>query len=130
MKSKESLENINMDNQNLVTIDLIMEWINKQIQDKQPIDVNTWLYVAERLNVLLQGEQEKLFEIEQEVALAKKLLLEDPSMSSTKAKVMVEATDIYKQSRIQKAKIERALETIRISKLHGRLSSDLMRSNI
>ena len=115
--------------QSVVTTESIITWMTEQIENKNPIDPNMWMDASLKLNVLLQGEQEKLFEIEQEVALLKKTLLED-GKTVAYAKVMIEATDEMKSMKIQKAKIERCIEFIRLSKLHSRTASDLMRSNI
>lgn len=113
----------------LVTVDKVLAWVEEKVQTKQPIDMNTWMYVAERINVLIQTEQEKLFSMEQGIAKMKKILIED-GKTVAYAKIIIEATDEYKDMRIQKAKIDRALELIKISKQHSRLSSDLMRSQM
>ncbi len=116
--------------QELVTIDKITEWLTEQVQNKFPIDAHTWIDCAQKMNVLLQGEQEKLFALEQEVALSKKILFEDPTMTAAKAKIYIEATEEYKNARSQKAKIERCIEGIRIAKLQSRTASDLMRNSL
>ena len=112
---------------NLVTIDKIVEWLTKQVEDKMPIDTHEWLEAAQKMNVLLQGEQEKLFSLEQEVALLRKGLIE-ADKTVAYSKVMVEATDEYKAMKTQKAKIERCLEMIRIAKLQARISKDILNS--
>ncbi len=110
--------------QELVTISAIIEWMTKQVEERQPIDPNTWMDASLKMNVLLQSEQERLFTLEQEVAILKKTLLED-GKSVAYARVMIEATDEYKNCKIQKAKIERCVEFIRLSKLHSRMSNDI-----
>lgn len=112
------------------TIDSIMEYFTRLVENKQPIDPSTWLEGAERMNVLLQGEQELLFTLEQEVANNKKTLLDDPTMTVAKAKVYIEASNEYRKARIQKAKIDRCIEAIRIAKLQSRTASDLMRNSL
>ena len=109
----------------LITIDTITNWLLKQVQEKNPIHAAVWLDASQKINVLLQNEQEKLFEIEQEIAVARNLLLESDE-SVARAKSKVEEMEIYKQARIQKAKIERAIELIRIAKLQSRMASDVM----
>lgn len=112
--------------ENLVTTETIINWMKEQIENKHPIDSHRYLDAALKLNVLLQGEQEKLFTIEQEVAQLRKVLLEDGKTVSY-AKSMIEASDEYKIMKTQKAKIDRAVEFIRLSKQYSRTSSDLMK---
>ena len=112
----------------LVTIDKIIDWLIEQVEKKLPIDTHLWLEASQKMNVLLQGEQEKLFLIEQEVSLLRKTLLEG-GKTVAYAKVMVESTNEFKQMKIQKAKIDRCLEMIRIAKLQARLSYEEYKSN-
>ena len=112
-------------NDTLITIDTITNWLLQQVQEKNPIHASTWLDAAQKINVLLQNEQEQLFEIEQQIAVQRNLLLES-DYSVAKARSKVEESDIYKQARIQKSKIDRAIELIRVSKLQSRMASDVM----
>lgn len=112
----------------LVTIDKIIDWLTEQVEQKLPIDPHLWLEASQKMNVLLQGEQENLFTIEQEVSLLRKTLLEE-GKTVAYAKVMVESTNEFKQMKIQKAKIDRCLEMIRIAKLQARLSNEEYKSN-
>ena|ERR1017187_6027293 len=109
----------------LITIDTITSWLLKQVQEKNPIHAAVWLDASQKINVLLQNEQEKLFELEQDIAEKRNMLLED-NQSVAKARSKIEELDIYKEARIQKAKIERAIELIRIAKLQSRMASDVM----
>jgi len=110
----------------LVTTELIIEWLTKQVEQKIPIDPSTWLDSCQKLNVLLQGEQETLFDLEQEVAVARNILLES-DMPYNKAKSKLEESEVYKKARKQKAKIERVLSMISIAKLQSRMASEIMR---
>ncbi len=112
----------------LVTIDKIIDWLTDQVEKKQPIDSHTWLEASQKMNVLLQEEQEKLFGLEQEVSLLRKVLLEEGKTVSY-AKVMIESTNEFKQMKIQKAKIDRCLEMVRIAKLQARLSQEVFKAN-
>ena len=110
------------------TIDSITEWLTKQIKDGQPISPDVYLEAAASINVLLQGEQEKLFDLEQEIAKARNVLLEaDESVAYAKSRV--EEMDIYKEARKQKAKIDRAIELIKISKIQARTSREIYGTN-
>lgn len=112
----------------LVTIDVIINWLTKQVEEKQPIDAHLWIEIGFKINALLQNESEKLFILEQNVAHMRKMLIED-GKTVAYAKVMIEATDEYRQMKLQKAKIDRALEHVRLSKINARLSQDILRSN-
>lgn len=115
--------------QDLVTTDTIMDWFNTQIEQKQPIDPSMWMEGAMKLNVLVQGEQERLYEVEQEVAKLRNILLES-DMPYNKAKSKVEATEEYKNSRKQKAKVERIIAFISIAKQHSRMAADMLRNQL
>ncbi len=115
--------------ENLVTTDTIISYLRGQIESKLPIDPHLWMDGAMKLNVLLQGEQEKLFELEQKVAELKKILLEDDKTVAY-AKTMVEASNECKEMKKQKAKIDRVIEFIRLAKQHSRTASELMRNSL
>lgn len=112
----------------LVTVDTITGWIKEQVENKQPINPSLWVEASMKLNVLLGDEQNKLFDIQQQVADLRKLRIESGDTVS-KAKVYIEATNEYKDMCKQRAKIERAVEMIRIAKLMSRMSLDEIRSN-
>ena len=112
-----------------VSANTIMDWMAQQVAEKNPIDPHLWLEAALKLNVLTQAEQELRFDMEQTVALHRKVLLDD-GKTVAYAKTMIEATDDYKKMRIQKAKIDRILQFIMLSKQHSRTASDLMRSQM
>jgi hypothetical protein len=114
--------------EDLTTVDSIIEWFSDLVSKKIPIDPETWLEGAARLNVLLQGEQEKQFDMEQEVAKLRNVLL-DSGESVAKARSKIEATEEYKTARKQKARVDRVNEQIRIAKIQGRMASDVLRAN-
>lgn len=107
------------------TVDSILESFIRMSKNQGVIDPHTYLLGCEKLNALLQNEQNDLYDMEQQVALMRKAFLED-GKSVSFAKAMIEASDAYKEVRKQKAKIDRAIETIRLGKLHARMSQDLM----
>lgn len=111
----------------LNTLDSLLEYLQKLSEEKGIIDPHTYLGVAEKINALLQNEQDKLYLMEQEVAKARKSLIDEGKTASA-AKIAIEASDAYREARSQKAKIERAIETVRISKIHARLSNELLRN--
>ncbi len=105
------------------TFDSVMKFVNDSISKREVIDVNTWLDVAQSLNALLENEQNKLFELEKEVAESKMVAIEAGD-TVAKAKIRVETSPLFMESRKQKAKVERAIELIRISKQQARLTND------
>lgn len=108
---------------NLVSTDLILEWLKKAVQERRPIDPHTWVEASLKMNVLISDEHAKLYDLQQEVAKLKMLRIESGD-SVARAKVYVETTEEYKNMKKQEAKIEQIQENIRISKLQARLSQD------
>lgn len=109
-----------------VTYDEIVGWFNEQVRVSQPISPIEWLTGAQRLNVLLGGEQNTYWDMAQEVANLRKLRIEDGD-TVAKAKVYVESTDEFRNMQKQKAKIERGIELIRLSKQMSRSAGEEMR---
>ena len=105
-----------------------MAYINQSISKREVIDVNMWLQIAQSLNTFLEDEQIKLFQLEKEVAEAKMLAIESGDTVS-KAKVRLDASKCHLDARKQKARVERAIETIRIAKRQATLTNDVMHSN-
>lgn len=114
---------------NTRTTDSIMAYFTKSVEDKQPIGAHEWLDGAMYLSILVQGEQEKYNEQQQQVAILRKTLLEDGKTVAF-AKVMVEATEEYKQMLNQKVKIDRINQFIMLSKINSRLSSDIQKGQL
>lgn len=106
------------------TLDSVMEFFEKNIRERNPIDETTWLQGAASLNVLLGDEYGKLFKLEQRVNQMKADLLKVDEMTSARAKVIVESTDEYRESREQKSKCERVIELIRIAKYLSKAAGD------
>lgn len=105
-----------------ITVDTILNWLKDQIEQKHPISAEVFLDSASKLNMLIGDEQGKLFDMQQKIARMRNALLETPDMSVAKAKSIIEATDEYKEARIQEAKIKRVEESIRISKKQATMS--------
>lgn len=112
--------------ENLVTIDLILNWLKESVQEKRPIDAHIWVQASLKMNVLIGDENSKLFDLQQEVARLKILRIESGD-SVAKAKVYVEATNEYKAMKKQEAKIDQIQEAIRIAKIQARLADTEMR---
>lgn len=115
-----------MDN-TLVTTDLILSTLKQWVETKTVVDAHTWVEASLKLNILISDEHDKLFKLEQEVAQMKVHYIED-GKSVAYAKTKVEATDLYRLMRIQRAKIEQIEEAIKIAKVQARLKDTEMRN--
>jgi len=106
-----------------ITTDIIINYLQNQVEQKLPIDPGTFLDAAEKLNILLGDEHEELFSLAQKCAIIKAdKILEGKSVAMAKA--LLEASDDYRHMLSQKAKIERIVEFIRLAKLHARIKND------
>lgn len=101
----------------LVTTDKIISWLKDQVENKNPVSPQTWLDAALKLTVLMDNESDELATLEMKVAQAKYEILKNQEKKSVAlAEVEVESTDLYRQMRIKKAKIDRILEFVRLAK--------------
>ncbi len=106
----------------LVSIQTITEYLENAVKTKTPLAPSVWIDAAQKMNVLLGDEHDRLYELQQKVAQAKLNFLEcDPKHNVSAARLRVETTDDYKEMRKQEAKIKRIEEAIRIAKLQGKL---------
>ena len=110
-------------NQDPTTIPEIITWLTEIVRMRQTIDHHEWVRMAQRVNILLGEERDKLLELQQLVNQEKVLLIES-GKNATTSKLMVEAGDNYKNYCKQKGLIEQCIELIRISKLQARLVND------
>lgn len=105
------------------TLESILEWFQSAVKDKQPISPHLWCEAAADLNILRGDEDDRLCEMEQEVAKLKVSYLEQKT-TAIESKTRVEATDTFKEMRRLKAKIGRIEEFVRLGKLMARLKSE------
>lgn len=112
----------------LVTTDTILDYLKEAVQNKESLPPTIWVEAAAKLNVLRSDEDDKLFEMQQELAKEKVRVLEAQEEKNVSAvKLRIEATDLYKASRKQSAKIEMIEEFIRIAKLQARMKATELR---
>lgn len=102
------------------TIDTILDWMTKAVAAGHSIPPDKFVDAAYKLTVLLGPEQDKLFEMQSEIAQFRSALLEQ-SKSVAAARLLVEAMPVYTSMLKQKAKIERVLEFVRIAKIQSKL---------
>lgn len=109
----------------LVTTEIIIEYLKNAVENKQSIAPGLWIDSAVKLNILLGDEQELLFKLQQKVAQLKiEFLNEDDKRNVSKAKMMVEASEEYREAKNQQAKIDRIVEFIRLAKVQSRMAND------
>jgi len=111
----------------LITTETILGFLKDSIENKKAISPSLYVDAAQKLVVLLSDEHATLFDLQQKVAQMRTDLMEQGS-TAAKARILVEATDEYKEFQLQKAKIERIEEFIRISKIQARLKDNEYRS--
>lgn len=112
----------------MITCDIIIGYLQKQIEAKLPVSPHIWVESAEKMNILVSDESDKLYDLAQKVAQMKVEHITN-KMSVSEAKARVEATDEYREMCKQKAKIERIFEHIRLAKIRARAAGDEARGN-
>lgn len=116
-----------MENKN--TVDSILEAFEKMGESKTPISPEVWLLGCGKMLSLVGGEQDRLFTLESELAQIKADLMSNETMTSAKAKSLIEARPEYLKCRKLKAKIDRVFEAIKLGKVMARTSFDEFKSN-
>jgi len=112
----------------VVTTNTIISFFETAVRERKPISPDLWMESAMKLNVLIGNENDLLFELEQECGRFKSE--KSISFSVAKAVALLEAEDIYLQTKKQKAKIEQIKEFIRLAKKQAQITSDEMRSGL
>lgn len=111
----------------MVTTETILKAMKAWVTNKEIQSPSTWLDGALKLNILIGDEHEKLFELESQVAKEKFARLQAQNCSVAKINVEIESLPIYKEYRLQKAKIDQINEFIKIAKKQATLKSEEMR---
>ena len=104
----------------------IMEALETFAKQKGSLDWHTWMEASMKLTALLQTEEEALAELEHTLIKMKAAYIEE-GKPANQAKLLTEADDIYLTFLKKKAFIKRCDETIKVAKLHARLSSDMQK---
>ena len=103
----------------------IIEWAKERMeQTKSNLDPQVWVEVALKLTILLGEENALLYELQQAKA-RKQLELQVDDMSVAQSKLLLEATDEYRNYHQQKALIEQIAELIRVAKLQARINQGI-----
>ncbi len=108
---------------NLTTIDSIIDYLKERVEQKIPIAPTLWLNAAQKLNVLLGNENDRLAELFQST---RKIMIAhiEEDKSATEAKARMEMTDVYKENNKQKAEINQGGEFIRLAKSQSRVRNE------
>lgn len=102
-----------------ITTDTILSFLKDAVESKRVLNPEIWLDAAYKLAILAGDENDKLFNLQQEVAQMRSgLIMEGKSVAE--ARVRVEATDKYVEAQKQKAKVELIKELVRIAKIQAR----------
>lgn len=88
---------------NLVTADLILNWLKNAVQEKRPLSPHVWVDACLKLSMFVGDETAKMLELQQSVAKTKFNCIESGG-THAKCKVYVETTDKYKELKNQEAK--------------------------
>jgi hypothetical protein len=107
------------------TCNSIIDYFNNAVREKEMIGPHRWMEAALFLNSLIGEEHDKYFEAEQQCARFKAALISDgDSVASATAKL--EAEDIYRTMRRQKAFISQVEEFVRLAKKQATLKDNEM----
>lgn len=107
----------------LITTDTIINAMKGWVETKHPISPELYVDAAGKLAILLGDENDKLFFLQQDVAKCKVMFIEGGD-SVARAEAKTEASNLYREMCVQKAKIEQIQEMIRIAKLRARLVNE------
>lgn len=108
------------------TIKTIIEDLKKIVENKEILSPSHYVSQAEFINILIGDEIDKLLDLEQKVAQQKMDLLSINDNKVNKVNIILEATDLYKETQKQKALIKQAEEMVKIAKLQARLKQSEM----
>jgi hypothetical protein len=109
----------------LVTCDTILNWFKEQTENRRPISPHLYLEMAQKLNALSSDENDKLVDLESELARHRADWV-SVGKTSAGANILVEAMPVFNEARKQRAKIKQIEEVIRLAKLSARIKNDEM----
>lgn len=110
------------------TLETVISDITNMVENRVPISPQLWLQSAQFLNLFLEDETNKLYDLQHKVANFKLNTL-PVCKSVAEAKLRTEATEDYRDMKKQEAKIEQIIEYIRISKAQARMTDETIKGN-
>lgn len=106
-----------------ITAITIIDTMTKWVEEKHPISPAQWLDACAKINLLRSELDDKLFELENEIAKEKVKLLEQ-DMTVAKAESIIKATDKYLEMRKLNGLLKRIEEMIKIGKKQSTLKEN------
>ena len=110
-----------------ITIDNMLSELSNKVKEKHFMSAHQWVDTAQKLNVLIGEEHDKLFDLEMDVAQRKVEFLQQGETVAS-ANLRIDATELNKLTKKQKAKIKQVEEMIRIAKTQARLKDNEYRT--
>lgn len=103
--------------QEKIDADFILDTIKGLVESQKVLNPNVWMSAALKLNILLSDEHEKLEDLRSEVAKKKlEIMSKQEKRNVAAADTEIEASEIYKQMRLQEHKTDRIVEFIKLAK--------------
>lgn len=99
----------------MITALTIVDTMKKWVEEKHPISPSMWLDACAKINILRGDLDDKLFEMESELAKQKEQLLSQ-DMTNAKAEAIIKATDLHLEMRKLNGLLKRIEEMIKIGK--------------
>lgn len=104
------------------TIDTILQDLHELISQKKNLNAEDFIDAALYLEILREGEDEKLLSLQRDVAVKKQSYIESlPKRNVAAGEAYIETTDEYYAMRRQEMKIDRIAEFVRIAKKQGEI---------
>jgi hypothetical protein len=113
-----------MELEKVITADTILQWLKKQVEQREVIDPDVWIDAAMKLNMLIENETDILFTLGQTVKEIQLEKSQEDKQSVSSSKLYAETTDEYRLYKQQEAKVERIQEAIRLAKIQARHAND------
>lgn len=104
-------------------MDTLIVWA----EEKRSISPTEWLDAAQKINVMLSRDSDRLLEMQNELAKKKVELLSEPDAKVNKVNIMIEAMPEYLEMKKVEAFIKRAEETGRMAKQRSKAAETEMR---
>lgn len=110
-------------NDELISVDTILDWLSEQVKHKRPIPPETWLDASIKLNLLKSDENDHLIELEHELAVKRANYVNEGGTSAA-AKIRLEADPLFVEVQKVRAKLKQIEEAVRQGKLYARIKND------
>lgn len=100
-----------------------MQKLEELASNRGHLDWHLWMEGSMKLTALLQSEEERLAELEHTLIKMKAAYIND-GKPANQSKLLTEADPLYLEVMKLRAFIKRCDETIKVAKLHARISSE------